>query len=126
MPASGTVISTVQAFGSSRIGGNSAMPCERKTRRRSITSPAGPTSGNSAVQGESITRCGEEIQGGQVPFEAEARDHPPRGRGRHHPVPIRLAGEHVGDMNFDNQLARATQRGGERQGGGRERSRGEE
>src|SRR5438067_11618970 len=32
------------------MGGNSAIPCERKTRRRSMTAPAGPTSGNSAVQ----------------------------------------------------------------------------
>src|ERR1700724_1718056 len=45
----GTVISKVHAFWSRRIGGNSAMPCERKTRRRSIFSPAGPTKGNSAV-----------------------------------------------------------------------------
>src|SRR6202165_4059638 len=102
------------------------MPCERKTRRRSITSPAGPTSGNSALQGGSITRCGEEIQGGQVPLEAEARDHAFRRRGRHHPMPIRLAGKDVGNVNFDNQLARAAQCIGERQAGVRERPGGDD
>src|ERR1700694_3568173 len=121
-PLRGTVISKVQAFWSSRIGGSSAIPCERKTRRRSTTSPAGPTSGNSAVQPSPI-HCGEEIQGRQVSLEAKARYHTLRGRGRHHPVALRVAGEDVGDVNFDNGLARAAQRIGERQAVVRERPR---
>src|SRR5437868_8623174 len=112
------------------MGGSSAIPCERKTRRRSMTSPAGPTRGNSAVQpppcpppraGEGVVtspspiHCGEKIQGRQVALEAEARDHALCGRGRDHPVPVRLAGEDIRDMDLDDRLARAAQRVGERQ-----------
>src|SRR5205823_757747 len=136
------------------MGGSSAIPCERKTRRRSMTSPAGPTSGNSAVQpppcpppraGEgnvtSPSPCpppragegnvtspspiqrGEVIQGRQVALEAEARDHALRGRRGHHPVALRLAGEDIRDVDFDDRLARATQGIGERQAVVRERAR---
>src|SRR5438874_12494192 len=112
------------------MGGSSAIPCERKTRRRSMTSPAGPISGNSAVQpppcpppraGEgnvtcsSPIQCGEVIQRRQVALEAEARDHALRGRRGHHPVAFRLAGEDIRDMDLDDRLARAAQRIGERQ-----------
>src|SRR6266853_4876125 len=99
------------------MGGSSAIPCERKTRRRSMTSPAGPSSGNSAVQpppcpppraGEGIVtatspiHCGEVIQGGQVALEAEARNHALRGRRGHHPVALRLAGKDIRDMHLDD------------------------
>src|SRR5438270_3524015 len=120
------------------MGGSSAIPCERKTRRRSMTSPAGPTRGNSAVQpppcpppraGEGIVtspspiHCGEKIQGRQVALEAKARDHALRGRGRYHPVPFRLAGEDIRDMNLDDRLARAAQGVGEGKAVMRERAR---
>src|SRR5438067_4931345 len=98
------------------MGGSSAIPCERKTRRRSMTSPAGPTSGNSAVQpppcpppragegnvaGSSPIQRGEVIQGRQVALEAEARDDALRGCRGHHPVALRLAGEDIRDVDFD-------------------------
>src|SRR5438094_3509276 len=121
----GTVISKVQALSSSRMGGSEVMPCERKTRRRSTTSPAGPTRGNSAVQrsppcpppeGEgatstrSLTQTGEKIQGRQVPLEAETGDHGfCRGRGNH-PMPVRFAGENIGDVHLDDRFSRASQR----------------
>src|SRR5205814_2078262 len=104
------------------MGGSSAIPCERKTRRRSMTSPAGPISGNSAVQPSPI-HCGEIVQGRQVALEAEARDHALRGRSGHHPVALRLAGEDIRDMDFDDRLARAAQRIGKRQAVVRERAR---
>src|SRR5438067_3509004 len=168
------------------MGGNSAIPCERKTRRRSMTAPAGPTSGNSAVQpppcpppragegnvtspspcpspragegkvtspspcpspragegnvtspspcppplaGEGNVTCsspiqrGDVIQSRQVALEAEARDDALRGRRGHHPVALRLAGEDIRDVDFDDRLARATQGIGERQAVVRERAR---
>src|SRR6266480_7598025 len=79
-----------------------------------MTSPAGPTSGNSSVQPSPI-QCGEVIKSRQVAVEAEARDHALRGRRGHHPVAFRLAGEDVRDMDLDDRLARAAQRIGERQ-----------
>src|SRR5438132_6753461 len=112
------------------MGGSSAIPCERKTRRRSMISPAGPTRGNSAVQpppcpppraGEGIVtspspiHCGEKIQGRQVALKAKARDHALCGRGRDHPVPVRLARADIRAMAFDDPLARAAQLLGERQ-----------
>src|SRR5947208_13308979 len=86
-----------------------------------MTSPAGPTSGNSAVQPSAIQR-GEVIQSRQVALEAEARDHALRGRRGHHPVALRLAGEDIRDMDLDNRLARAPQGIGERQAVVRERA----
>src|SRR6266550_4651629 len=120
------------------MGGSSAIPCERKTRRRSMTSPAGPTSGNSAVQpppcpppraGEDSVTCsspiqrGEVVQGRQVALEAEARNHALRGRRGHHPVALRLAGEDIRDMDLDDRLARAPQSIGQCQAVVRERAR---
>src|SRR5213082_517807 len=103
-----------------------------------MTSPAGPSSGNSAVQpppcpppraGEgnvtspSPIQRGEVIQSRQVALESEARDDALRGCRGHHPVALRLAGEDIRDMDFDDRLARATQGIGERQAVVRERAR---
>src|SRR5436305_474107 len=103
-----------------------------------MTSPAGPSSGNSAVQpppcsppraaegnvtSPSPIQRGEVIQSRQVALESEARDHALRGRRGHHPVALRLAGEYIRDMDFDDRLARASQGIGERQAVVRERAR---